>query len=268
MRVSVVTISFNQAEFLERTIQSVLQQDYPDTEYIIVDAGSTDGSLDIIQRYHSVFSKVIIEPDKGAADGLNKGFLNATGDIYCFLNSDDTLLPGSISKVVDFFTSHPKYDVIYGHTIVTDAEDRTIRLCFSDKFSAIRAAYNAAFIMQPSTFFTASVFKCVKGFNINNSSNWDGELWIDMALKKAKFKQVDAFLSTYRLHESSITASKKLDDKYQEYSNRMFFKVVNRKKRYFDFILRVFFKLLRYVSNPRDVYQRILKGPIYGRLKS
>ena len=94
-RVSIVTISYNQAQFLERTILSVLDQDYPEIEYIVVDPGSTDGSREIIERYGSRISKVILRPDRGAADGLNSGFAEASGQILGFLNSDDTLLPGA-----------------------------------------------------------------------------------------------------------------------------------------------------------------------------
>src|ERR1039458_1375445 len=97
-RVSIVTISFNQAEFIERTILSVLTQDYLDIEYIVVDPGSTDGSRDIIERYRSRISKIILRPDRGAADGLNNGFAEATGEIFGFLNSDDLLRPGARSE--------------------------------------------------------------------------------------------------------------------------------------------------------------------------
>jgi glycosyltransferase involved in cell wall biosynthesis len=86
-KVSIVTISYNQCAFLERAIQSVLAQNYPEVEYIVVDPGSTDGSRDIIERYRSRISKLILEPDKGPVDGLNKGFSVATGEIYGYLNA-------------------------------------------------------------------------------------------------------------------------------------------------------------------------------------
>ena len=97
MKFSIVTISFNQAPYLETAIRSVLDQNYPDLEYIIVDPGSTDGSRDIIERFRSRFAKIIFEPDQGPGDGLNKGFAHATGDILGYLNSDDALLPGALN---------------------------------------------------------------------------------------------------------------------------------------------------------------------------
>ena len=99
-RVSIVTISFNQAAFLERAIRSVVEQNYPLVEYIVVDPGSTDGSRDIIEKYRSRISKIIYEKDSGPANGLNKGFEAASGEIFGYINADDAYLPGALSKAV------------------------------------------------------------------------------------------------------------------------------------------------------------------------
>src|SRR5450432_4773126 len=99
-KVSIVTISYNQAQYLEEAIVSVLEQDYPSIEYIVVDPGSTDGSRQIIERYRSRIGKVILDPDKGPADGLNHGFDAATGSVFAYLNADDVLLPGAVSSAV------------------------------------------------------------------------------------------------------------------------------------------------------------------------
>src|SRR6266702_5290058 len=115
LKVSIVTISFNQAAFLERTILSVLNQDYSNIVYIVVDPCSTDGSRELIKRYESRIARTILDPDKGAADGLNKGFGAATGDIFGFLNSDDILYPGAVSAVVSVFIKSPATDVVSGH---------------------------------------------------------------------------------------------------------------------------------------------------------
>ena len=98
MKLSIVTISFNQADYLEEAMVSILEQDYDDIEYIIVDAGSTDGSRDIIERYRDRIAVVVLEPDEGPADGLNKGFARASGDIYGYLNADDAFLPGNVEN--------------------------------------------------------------------------------------------------------------------------------------------------------------------------
>jgi len=118
MKVSIVTISFNQAEFLEEAILSVLNQNYSDIEYIVVDPGSTDDSREIIEKYRDRISHIIYEPDKGPADGLNVGFKKATGDVYAYLNADDVFLHGSVKKMVNYFNQFPDVDVISGHAHV------------------------------------------------------------------------------------------------------------------------------------------------------
>ena len=98
MKFSIVTVSFNQRQYLEEALASVLGQDYPAIEYIVVDPGSTDGSRELIESFRDRLASMIFEPDQGAADGLNKGFQQASGDIFAFLNSDDVLLPGAMKS--------------------------------------------------------------------------------------------------------------------------------------------------------------------------
>ena len=131
MKFSIVTISYNQARFLEQAIRSVIEQDYPDVEYIVVDPGSTDGSREIIERYRDRIDKIIFEPDNGPADGLNKGFARATGDIFGFLNSDDYLLPGALATVASEFATAPWKDVLSGHAVIVDADGREINRFYS-----------------------------------------------------------------------------------------------------------------------------------------
>lgn len=124
MKISIVTISFNQTCFLEEAICSVLEQGYPNVEYIVVDPGSTDGSREIIERYSDRIDKVIFEPDEGPADGLNKGFAHASGDVFGFLNSDDVLEPGALSGAARYFEARPEVDVVSGHSWIIDEEGR------------------------------------------------------------------------------------------------------------------------------------------------
>jgi glycosyltransferase involved in cell wall biosynthesis len=205
VKISLVTISFNQARYLEQAIQSVLDQDYPDIEYIVVDPGSTDSSRDIIERYRRRISNVIFERDEGPADGLNRGFAGATGDIYGYLNSDDILLPGAISRVVRAFCSHPGADLIYGHGYVIDDTGAVLRRCRSDRFNLRRSAYGNSVIMQQATFWRRDAFLAAQGFNAANRLSWDGEFWIDLALAGRHFHRLDAYLACFRAHEESIT---------------------------------------------------------------
>lgn len=206
MKISIVTISFNQAEFLERCILSVLEQDYDDIEYIVVDPGSTDGSREIIEKYRDKIRKVIFEPDNGPADGLNKGFAHATGEIYAYLNSDDILYPGAVTQFARAFRkSHA--DVISGNTNLIDVDGRCLATRYSHRFNPRAYIYYGCVLLQQSTFFRAFAFYKTQGFNIENPISWDGELWFDMALAGARFGRISGVYSGFRLHEGSITMS-------------------------------------------------------------
>ncbi|MEJ7608899.1 MAG: glycosyltransferase [Bryobacteraceae bacterium] len=119
MKISLVTISFNQAPFLDQAIRSVVDQTGCDFEYIVVDPGSIDGSREIIESYSDRISRIIFAPDRGAADGLNKGFAEAHGEIFGFLNSDDVL--EGVGRVTEYFGTHPDTDVVSGHSRIIDA---------------------------------------------------------------------------------------------------------------------------------------------------
>ena len=228
MKFSIVTISFNQAEFLEQTIQSVLDQRLKDLEYIIVDPGSTDGSREIIERYRPHFARVILEPDKGAADGLNKGFACATGQLFGFLNSDDVLFPGALTAATDYLRANPQLDVVSGDCQIIDAEGRYLRKCYSDRFSLVHYAYGSSILIQPSTFFRAEAYRRTRGFNVENRSNWDGELFVDMARTGARFGRTRQVWSRYRVHERSITGTGRLDARIAAYRERMFRDIMGR----------------------------------------
>ncbi len=227
MKISIVTISFNQAEFLERTIKSVLDQDYADIEYIVVDPGSTDGSRDIIEKYRNKISHIIYNPDQGPADGLNKGFSLASGDIYAYLNSDDTLLPGTLKYITAEFEKNPGIDVISGHAFVIDKDDKVLQKVFSHPFSLASYAAGCCVLVQQSTFFKPAFFKSIGGFNKDNKICWDGELMVDYALKGAKFKLVRKYLSCFRIYENSITGSgQQVSQKYKDQHEKITNKII------------------------------------------
>lgn len=263
MRISIVTISFNQAKFLEEAICSVIEQGHADTDYIVVDPGSTDGSRDIIERYPSKIAKIVYEPDSGPADGLNKGFSLATGEIFGFLNSDDVLEQGALSRVVQYFETHPDIDVISGHSWIIDADGNPIRRFYSDCYSLWMAAHGASILSQASTFFRAEIFHRVGGFNTENFVAWDGELFVDMAIAGARFSRVNEFWSKFRIHEEGITGSGKLHQAYEGYYRSLFRKIMGREKNIIDRPASVVAKYVRKVANPQDTMERIFRGPIY-----
>src|SRR5450432_2074637 len=137
LRISVVTPSYQQAQFLERTIKSVLDQNYPNLEHIVIDGGSKDGSVEIIQKYADRFAYWVSERDKGHGDALNKGFSRCTGDILCWLNSDDTFLPGALHRVAEAAEKDPAANFFFGDIHFIDADDNIVGI---KRFSPIRKA--------------------------------------------------------------------------------------------------------------------------------
>jgi glycosyltransferase involved in cell wall biosynthesis/acetyltransferase-like isoleucine patch superfamily enzyme len=265
MKISVVTISFNQKEFLERTIRSVAAQTYRDFEYIIVDPGSTDGSRELIEAHRDHFAHIIFEKDRGPADGLNMGFARATGDIYFYLNSDDTITPDAFQTAVDAFRADPNADVLCGNAWIVDGDDRRLRRAWSDPYNLRAAGYGQCIVIQPSTYIRASRFKAIGGFNGENRSSWDGELIVDLALSGARVKRLNAFISHYRLHGASITGTGSSREVLRENEKRTFRKVIGREPNRLDPPLRRLYWLRRKVVNAPDALERVLRGRIFMR---
>lgn len=265
--ISIVTISFNQAEYLEECILSIIEQDYPNIEYIICDPGSTDGSRDIIEKYRDKIAHIIYDKDKGPADGLNNGFEKATGEIYGYLNSDDVLMPYAINSVIEKFNKMKNIDVIYGHGYFIDKFGHKLRKSFSDTFSKYRMAYGASVIIQPSTFFKSNCFKTVSGFNNQNKINWDTELLIDMSMAGFNFKKVNLFLSGYRLYPESITCDETNNIKRKDQQDILFTILMKRKKNRIDELLFIIFRFYKHLSGPSILITRILKGSVIDNSK-
>ncbi len=262
MKISIVTISYNQVQFLRECIESVLSQKDIDLEYIVVDPGSTDGSRELIDSYGDRLIR-IYENDKGPADGLNKGFAIATGKIYGYLNSDDMLLPNALSKINSIFSAESEVDVVYGHGYVIAEDGVIVRKCYSDRFSLVAAAYGAAIVIQPSTFFRKTAFQKVGGFNVDNRSNWDGELFIDLARAGCRLSRLDVFLSKYRIHSAGITGSGRLEELHKKHGRNMFEKIMGRAPRYPDAWIAQVYRFKKHLSHPRSTIERIVRGPIF-----
>lgn len=265
MKISVVTISYNQAQFLERTIQSVVRQTHRNFEYIIVDPGSTDGSRAIIDRYSDQFAHILLDPDRGAADGLNKGFAVASGDIYFYLNSDDIIPVDAFSKAVVEFDRRPQVDVICGHAWMIGANDIPLRRVWSDPFDPVAVAYATAIQVQPSTYIRAAAFRRTEGFNSANRTTWDAELLYDLHRTGARIEVWDEFASFYRLHEASFTGTGGHDASTMEFARQRFEGLIGRRWDWRDGLLHKYHWLRRVAGNPRHTLERVIDGPIYGR---
>lgn len=259
MKISIVTISFNQVRFLQRAIESVLNQSGCDLEYIVVDPGSTDGSRDIIERYKGHIAKIILEPDQGPPDGLNKGFASATGQIGGYLNADDEFLPGALADVVVSFQSNPSSDVIYGDGYIVDESGRITREFLSTPFSARAYVYGRTWVMQQATFFRLNAFRKTGGFRMESKTAWDGDLLVDFALSGARLVHVPRRWGLFRIYPDSITGSNRLRREFKTDQQRIFQRVMLRDPFWYDSALEEAARLIRLASHPRRTATRALQ---------
>jgi glycosyltransferase involved in cell wall biosynthesis len=265
VNVSIVTISFNQGAFLERAIRSVLGQSYPHIEYIVVDPGSADDSRAIIDRYRHRLAAVVYESDEGPADGLNRGFARAHGDIFGYVNADDALLPHAVERAVAAFRAHPWADVVYGHGYIVDENDRLVRRFRSTRYTLWRVAYGAANVMQQATFIRSSAFYAVGGFNTENRAIWDAELLVDLALAGSRFLRVNEAWALFRLHEASISGQSrehaarvgKPAPQIQANRDRLTEKILMRPPRPIDRIWFAYARLYHWTTDPVNVAHRV-----------
>ena len=181
--VSVVTPSYNQASYLEATLQSVLEQDYQPLEYLVVDGGSTDGSQAIIQQYANKLAWWVSEPDQGQADAINKGFKKATGEIVAWLNSDDLYLPGAVSAAVEIFEEHPEVGVVYGDAISADGEGRLLNELRAASWDVLDLL-QFKIICQPAVFMRRSALEAVGYLDPSYHFFLDHQLDAPAALQK------------------------------------------------------------------------------------
>jgi glycosyltransferase involved in cell wall biosynthesis len=199
-RITIVTPSYNQAEFLTETLESVLSQQYPDLEYIVVDGGSTDGSADILRRYSDRLTSWTSEPDRGQSDAINKGFARATGEIIAFLNSDDTYFAETLWHVGEAFAANPEAGIVYGRAQTVSEDGRPLR-CDGhpiDVRHMIDGVHPA--IPQPAIFLRRKVIERVGYLDIDLHYAFDRDLfWRAFANFESVF--IPYTLATMRLHE-------------------------------------------------------------------
>ena len=243
MKISIVTISYNQAKYLPACIESILNQSDCEIEYIVVDPGSTDNSRNIIDSYGNKIIKVF-EKDNGPADGLNKGFSLATGRIFGFVNSDDYLLPGALKVVTDFFNHHDDQCFLTGHGFSELSTGQRSRVT-PNALTSQNLLHRAAVIFQQGTFFPATLYQSADGFNTSNTTCWDYEIFLKFLLSGAHHFVIPNDLAVFRLHEGSISGSGRLNDRYFKDLDELFFKYLMRHRNFQDILFTYYLRLKR-----------------------
>jgi glycosyltransferase involved in cell wall biosynthesis len=208
--VSIVTPSLNQGRFIEDTVKSVLGQDYPRIEYLVVDGGSTDGTLAILARYDGAL-RWVSEPDAGQGAAINKGASRTSGEILAWLNSDDVYEPQAVSAAVDFLRRHPEIALVYGDATHIDALGREIGPCaYVEPANLHRLIHEVDYIVQPAAFFRRSVFVAVGGLDESLRFTLDYDLWLKIG-RRFPMAYLPRKLARYRLTGENKTTLGRFD---------------------------------------------------------
>jgi glycosyltransferase involved in cell wall biosynthesis len=224
-KISVITPSFNQGQFLEETILSVLNQNYPNLEYIIMDGGSTDNSVEIIKKYASQITYWQSSKDKGQSDAINKGFAMATGDILCWLNSDDYYLPGTLDFVAKNIDCNRK-EILFGEVNHYKESDGSYLMSnVSNKLKNYRLELYD-YIIQPGSFWTKSTWEATGILNNSLHFVFDWDWFLKAKKNGTTFTYTDHVMSVYRIHEAHKTGTggqkrlKEIEHILKTYSNQ------------------------------------------------
>lgn len=212
MKISIVTPSYNQGNYLEKTLQSVLQQSHRDLEYIVMDGGSSDESVSILQQYSSKLSFWRSLKDGGQADAINEGFKISRGEVLGWVNSDDLLLPGTLSAVSAYFDKYPGVDCVIGGSLVINEGGQLLRgrrIPLPVINPSRRVTYKSLVFLgcgfhQPASFWRRSAFEAVGGLNTQYRFSFDYDMYLKFARKK-RLGSINRYLAAFRVHSSSMT---------------------------------------------------------------
>ena len=215
-KISMVTPSFKQAGFIERTIRSVVEQSYPNLEYFVQDGGSDDDTVDVLKRWEGRMAGWESRPDRGQAQAINRGFARTDGEIMAYLNSDDILLPGALAYVADYFGRHPEVDVVYGHRIVIDEQDRQIGRWILPRHDDKVLSW-ADYVPQETLFWRRRIWDKAGG-RMDESFQFalDWDLLVRFREAGARFARLPRFLGGFRVHPQQKTTASIADTGFEE----------------------------------------------------
>jgi len=294
-RISIITPSYNQGHFIEETIQSVLQQNYPDLEYIIVDGGSTDNTVEIINQYKSQIAYWISEKDNGQTHAINKGLAVATGEIIAYINSDDYYLPGTFFKVAEAFQNSPEIDLLHGRCRYVNEAGEKIGEQFGNiqSFEEIIDLWGVWWqkrqFVQPEVFWSRRITDGIGTFNEALHYVMDYDYWCRILRAGGKVKRIEQELACFRFtanqksNQSDLVAQELLNlvqpllwDQSSPISNRQrsklqrmwlyqakFLRQVEQSMQFNESKPRRWFKLVKLVSSHPSL---LLSDSLYARL--
>jgi len=208
-KISIVMPTFKQAQFIERSILSVLNQGYPNIELIIIDGGSSDGTVEIIKRYEDQISYWVSEKDEGQSDALNKGFSRASGEIYGWLNSDDLYAPGALKFAVDALEANKEKSVVFGDWLSIDRYDNPLDLHHAFDFSLNHFKYEGFHLNAQSMFWRSNVHKKFGGFDVGLYNTMDYQMILEFGINigQEKFLRIPKVLGAFRRYDGQKTGN-------------------------------------------------------------
>lgn len=204
--ISIVTPSFNQGQFIEATIRSVLDQPYPNLDYSVQDGGSTDETVGALQAIHDDRFRWISERDNGQAHAINKGFSDVRGNIMGWINSDDVLLPGSLAAVGQYFLDHPDVDAVYGHRVLIDAAGEDIGKWIVPEHDSVAITW-ADYVPQETLFWRRELWDLVGGLDESFRFALDWDLLLRFEQSDARIVRLPYFLGCFRVYDEQLTSS-------------------------------------------------------------
>lgn len=204
---SIVVPSYNQGRYIEETILSVLEQDYPEKELIVIDGGSTDGTAEVIRRYEDRIAYWVSEKDRGQAHAVNKGFAAATGDVFGWQNSDDVYLPGAFGKVASEIADRPEAGVYYGHIRFLDGDGVAVDENRAVPVRMFNLLYDGSLVRNQAAFFRRSVWETVGGLDEDFRFCMDRDFFLRAAHLGMGFRVIREFLGAFRIHGESKTST-------------------------------------------------------------
>jgi glycosyltransferase involved in cell wall biosynthesis len=205
-QISIITPSFNQGHFIEDTIESILSQNYKNLEYIIIDGGSSDNTLEIIRKYENRINYWVSEKDRGQADAINKGFKLAHGELLGWVNSDDILLPGCLSQIANVYNVNHGPDVIHVNFIYIDQNNRILKMINLPRQNSFFLEKGKWSVSQPAVFYKHSRLKEIGFLNVDLRLSMDLDLWVRLNKSGIKIAHLAQYLGAFRWHADSLTS--------------------------------------------------------------